>query len=129
MTTQALELKACLPEFYTWEISPPSPHGSHCFLFIRHSHRTIVNLNLNYTPILLSPACEFTPKSCDLGGGVGEGRGLFFFPFSRASHSFSRDKVDGVWGRDTDPPTVKVLTLFSEEVVVSTHSSSEMRES
>lgn len=86
--------------------------GSHCVFFIRHSHKTIVNLKLNYTLILLSPACEFTPKSCDLVGGVGVGRGLFFFPFSRASHSFSRDKVDWVWGRDTGPSTEKAWLCF-----------------
>lgn len=42
------------------------PPGSHCVFFIRHSHKTIVNLKLNYTTILLSPACLIYPKCSEL---------------------------------------------------------------
>ena len=77
----ALEFKTCLLEFYTWEISSPSPHGQPLCSLYQTSHKTIVNLKLNYTPILLSPACEFTSKSCDMGGRTGGGAGgLFFSP-------------------------------------------------
>lgn len=61
------------------------PSGSHCVSFIRHLHNTIVNLKLNYTPILLSPACPVYPKSSDFGGGAGVGRGLFFPPLQGKS--------------------------------------------
>lgn len=90
--------------------------GSHCVSFIRHSHNTIVNLKLNYTPILLSPACPIYPKSSDFGGGAGVGRGLFF-PSSPGQVMVFRDKVDRVWGRDSGPSMAKAQTLFLEEIM------------
>lgn len=96
--------------------SQPSS-GSHCVFFIRHSHKTIVNLKLNYTPILLSPACPIYPKSSDFGGGAGVGRGLFF-PLSPGQFIvFPEIRGTGLRGRDIGPSMAKAQTLFLEEIM------------
>lgn len=74
------------------------PSGSHCVSFIRHSHNTIVNLKLNYTPILQSPACPIYPKSSDFGGGAGVGRGLFFPPSPGQGIVFAEIRWTGFGG-------------------------------
>lgn len=57
-------------------------------------------MKLRYIPFFCPQPAEFTPNPVIWGVELGWGE-AYFSPFSRASHSFSRDKVDRVWGRDT----------------------------
>lgn len=115
--TQTPELQSQSSRILDWgNLTSQPTSGSHCVSFIRHSHNTIVNLKLNYTPILLSLACPIYPKSSDFGGGAGVGRGVFF-PSSPGQVMVFRDKVDWVWGRDSGPSMAKAQTLFLEEIM------------